>query len=344
MNFHITGIGSALPARIVGNQELAKSIDTTDEWIVSHTGINARHIAAPEDSTSKLAARAARAALAQAGVKPEELGLVIVATSTPDYSSFPATACLVQHEIGAVNAGAFDLVAACTGFVYALEAARGLMHTDPRPVLVIGADLMSRITDWTDRNTCVLFGDGAGAVVLQCSERPGGILHAMLRADGGGAPSLYREGGSRTPPQGPWLPSYLHMHGRQVFNFAVKAFEETIRTLAARGGVGLEDVRWIVPHQANVRIIEAAARRLELGMDRFYLNIGDLANTSAATIPLALDQLLREGKAQPGDKLILAGFGAGLTWGGVLLQWNPEPAMAPTPAAAAIQGPTGFPE
>lgn len=328
MNFHITGIGSALPSRVVHNHELAKTVDTTDEWIVSHTGINARHIASPDESTSKLAAKAARIALAQAGVKPEELGVVIVATSTPDYASFPATACLVQHELGAVNAGAFDVVAACTGFVYAVEAARGMLHADPRPALVIGADLMSRITDWTDRNTCVLFGDGAGAVVLQRLDRPGGILHAVLRADGGGAQALYREGGNRVPPQGPWMPTYLNMHGRQVFNFAVKAFEEIIRTLIARGGIGLDGVRWIVPHQANIRIIEATSRRLDLGMERFYVNIGQLANTSAATIPLALDQLLREGKAQPGDKLILAGFGAGLTWGGLLVEWNSPGAAA----------------
>lgn len=331
MNVHITGVGSGLPAKVVRNEELAKTIDTTDEWIVSHTGIHARHIAAREETTASLAAVAARHALAMAGVKPEELGLVIVATSTPDYAAFPATACLVQHEIGAVHAGAFDMVAACTGFIYALEAARGMMHIDPRPSLVIGADLMSRITDWTDRNTCVLFGDGAGAVVLQASDRPGGIRHGILRADGKGAQSLYREGGQRFQLGETTKPAYIQMQGRQVFNFAVKAFEEIILDLLKLGGLSMADVRWFVPHQANVRIIEAAARRLDTGMDRFFVNIGELANTSAATIPLALEQMLREGKLDRGDRIVLAGFGAGLTWGGVLVEWS----IPASPRAAA---------
>jgi 3-oxoacyl-[acyl-carrier-protein] synthase-3 len=329
MNVHITGVGSGLPARLVTNDELAKMIDTTDEWIVSHTGIHARHIVGPEESSATLATAAAKMALAKAGVKPEELGLVVMSTSTPDYGAFPCSACLVQRDIGAVNAGAFDLFAACTGFIYALETARSLMQNDPRPALVIGADVMSRITDWKDRNTCVLFGDGAGAVVLQASEQPGGIRHSILRADGTGFQALYHEGGCRTPLTGPWMRAYLQMHGRQVFNFAVKAFEEIIRDLMARDGLTLDDVRWIVPHQANVRIIEATARRLDTGLERFYVNIGELANTSAATIPLALEQMQREGKLQNGDTIILAGFGAGLTWGGTLIQWNPPPPAAP---------------
>lgn len=327
MNIHITGMGFGLPARRVTNDELAKTIDTTDEWIVSHTGIHARHIAEAHESTASLATTASKMALERAGVKPEELGMVIMSTSTPDYGAFPCSACLVQRDIGAVKAGAFDLFAACTGFIYALETARGLMVHDPRPTLVIGADVMSRVTDWNDRNTCVLFGDGAGAVVLQASEQPGGLRHSILRADGKGSQSLYHEGGCRTPQTGPWLKSYLQMNGRQVFNFAVKAFEEIVRDLIARQGITLEEVRWIVPHQANVRIIEATARRLDTGIERFYVNIGDLANTSSATIPLALEQLQREGKLHPGDTLILAGFGAGLTWGGTLVQWNPPPAV-----------------
>ena len=327
MNVHITGIGSALPARKVTNEELAKSIDTTDEWIVSHTGIHARHIVGPHESTASLAAQAAKMALEKAGVKPEELGLVIVTTSTPDYGAFPSCACLVQRDIGAVNAGAFDLFAACTGFIYALESARSLMHNDPRPTLVIGADVMSRITDWKDRNTCVLFGDGAGAVVLQASEHPGGIRHSILRADGKGSQALFHEGGCRTASSGPWMGAFIQMHGRSVFNFAVKAFEEIVRDLMTRQGITLNDVRWIVPHQANVRIIEAAARRLDTGLEKFFVNIDELANTSAATIPLALEQMQREGKLQAGDTLILAGFGAGLTWGGSLVQWNPPPAV-----------------
>jgi len=321
MNVHIIGVGSALPVRAVSNEELAKTIDTTDEWIFSHTGINSRRIVGADESTSTLAIAAAHAALDKAGVKAEEIGIVIVATSTPDYSAFPATACLVQHAIGAEHAGAFDVVAACTGFIYAVEAARGLMQNDPRPALVIGADAMSRITDWKDRNTCVLFGDGAGAVILQASERPGGIRRGVLHADGGGARSLYREGGCRSPHEHATAPHHLQMHGRQVFNFAVKAFEDVIRELVAKEGLHLDDIRWIIPHQANVRIIEAASRRIGIPLERFFVNIGALANTSAATIPLALDQMLAEGRVQQGDRLVLAGFGAGLTWGGLLVEW-----------------------
>jgi 3-oxoacyl-[acyl-carrier-protein] synthase-3 len=326
MNFHITGMGSALPVRVVDNVELSKTLDTTDEWIVSHTGIKSRHIVADNESSATLAADAARKALAQAGVKAEDVGTIIVATSTPDYSSFPSTACLVQHAIGANRAAAFDIFAACTGFVYALEVARGMLHSDPRPALVIGVDVMSRVADWTDRNTCVLFGDGAGAAVVQACDRPGGMRHAILRADGGGARFLYREGGCRLPPKNPPEHAWLQMGGRQVFNFAVKAFADTILELTSRAGLRVEDVRWIVPHQANIRIIEAAARRLDTGMERFFVNIADLANTSAATIPLAFDQMLREGRVQAGDRIVLVGFGGGLTWGGLLLEWNPAPA------------------
>jgi 3-oxoacyl-[acyl-carrier-protein] synthase III len=321
---HIVGMGSALPARVVSNDELAKTLDTTDEWIVSHTGIRARHIAGPDESTSTLAAHAGKAALERAGVKPEELGTIIVATTTADYLGFPSTACLVQHALGATRAAAFDVSAACTGFVYSLAVARGLLQFDARPVLVIGAETMTRASDWTDRNTCVLFGDGAGAAVLQASDRPGGLLHTILRADGKGAPMLFREGGSRLPPEAmAGKSTCLQMQGKPVFNFAVKAFDEIIRDLVAAAGIGLDDVRWIVPHQANVRIIEAAARRLGIGLERFFVNIDQLANTSAATIPLAFDQMLRENRVQPGDRIIFVGFGAGLTWGGAMVQWNP---------------------
>ena len=327
---HIVGMGSALPARVVGNDELAKTLDTTDEWIFSHTGIRARHIVAPDESTATLAARAGKAALEQAGVKPEELGTIIVATTTPDYMGFPSTACLVQHALGASKAGAFDVSAACTGFVYSLAVARGLLQYDPRPVLAIGAEVMTRAVDWTDRNTCVLFGDGAGAAVLQASDRPGGLLHTILRADGKGAPMLLREGGSRLPPETPsGKPTHIQMQGKPVFNFAVKAFDEIIRDLVAAAGIGLDEVRWIVPHQANVRIIEAAARRLGIGLERFFVNIDRLANTSAASIPLAFDQMLRKNLVQPGDRIVFVGFGAGLTWGGAMLQWNPAPAATP---------------
>jgi 3-oxoacyl-[acyl-carrier-protein] synthase-3 len=331
--FHITGMGMALPKRIVDNHELAKTLDTTDEWIVSHTGIRSRHICGSDETTGTLAAQAARIALENAGVKAEELGTIIVATSTPDFCGFPSTACLVQRDIGAVNASAMDIRAACTGFIYGMDTARALMHLDPRPALVVAGDAMSRIVDWTDRNTCVLFGDGAGAAVLQVSDQPGGITHSILRADGHGAASLYREDGSRHAQpgaQGAWAAPYLRMNGRQVFNFAVKAFEEVIRDLCTKASVSLEDVKWIVPHQANVRILEATARRLDIPVDRFFVNIENLANTSGATIPLALHQLLQEGKVKNGDKIMMVGFGAGLTWGGILVDWNP-----PTSVVAA---------
>lgn len=320
---HIAATGVWLPKQVLANNELAKTLDTTDEWIVSHTGIRTRHIAAPDESTASGAAEAARIALARAGVAASEIGAVIVATSTPDYSSLPATACLVQHEIGAVNAGAFDISAACTGFIYALQVARGLMSSDPRPVLVIGADLMSRVVDWKDRNLCVLFGDGAGAAVLKQSEHDGGLIHAVLRADGSGASVLLREGGSRTPSSGPWTRPYLQMHGKAVFNFAVKAMEQIVRELLEKSGLKLEDIAWIVPHQANIRIIEASARRLGVAPEKFFLNIADVANTSAATVPIAFDQLVSENRVKAGDWVILVGFGAGLTYGGILMRWYP---------------------
>jgi 3-oxoacyl-[acyl-carrier-protein] synthase-3 len=331
-NVHIAATGVWLPKQVLSNYELAKTLETTDEWIVSHTGIRNRHIAEPEESTASGATHAARQALERAGVAASDLGSVIVATSTPDYSSLPATACLVQSAIGAVNAGAFDVSAACTGFIYALQVARGLMASDPRPTLVIGADLMSRIIDWKDRNLCVLFGDGAGAAVLKHSEQEGGLLQAVLRADGSGASVLLREGGSRTPTSGPWTRPYLQMQGKAVFNFAVKAIDQIVRELLEKSGLAMEDIAWIVPHQANIRIIEASARRLGASADKFFLNIGDVANTSAATVPIAFDQLVRENRVKAGDWIILVGFGAGLTYGGILMRWFPGAVAPATPS------------
>jgi 3-oxoacyl-[acyl-carrier-protein] synthase-3 len=309
-----------LPEQKVTNHELPKSIDTTDEWIVSHTGISSRYVASKNESSGSLATKAAQEALKMSGVKPEEVGMVIVATSTPDYNVFPSCACLVQHHIGAVNAGAFDLLAACSGFVYAMQVARSMMLLDPRPVVVVGTDVMTRTVDWTDRNTCVLFGDGAGAVVLKADKRPGGILQSVLRSDGGGERVLYCDGGYRHPKPENMTPGFLHMDGKKVFNFAVKACEEVIRDLAQKQGLSLDQITWVVPHQANFRILDAAARRLGIDMSRFYMNISELANTSSATVPLALAQMSREGRFKSGDYIALVGFGAGLTWGGVLVQ------------------------
>lgn len=329
----IASTGSWLPPRRVTNAELAQQLDTTDEWIVSHTGIHARHIAAESETTAYAATQAARIALTRAGVSADELGAIILATSTPDYT-IPATACLVHRELKAGRSvAAFDIAAACTGFVYGLTVARGLMQHDPRPVLVIGADLMTRIVDWTDRNICVLFGDGAGAVVLKPGKGDNGFHDSILRVDSDGFFSLTREGGTRLPFAGhadtPALGPFLYMEGKPVFNFAVKAIAEVVTELLDKAGLTLDHVKYIVPHQANLRIIHAAAKRLGTPTDKFFLNIDEVANTSAASIPLALDALVGADRLSSGDWLIFVGFGAGLTYGGTLVRWGYE-----TPVAA----------
>lgn len=334
MFVHITGTGSYLPERVVSNEELAQKLDTTDEWIFSHTGIHSRHIGAETDRASSMAVRAARMALEASGVAPEALGMIIVATSTSDYHAFPSTACLVQAELGAVNAGAFDLQAACTGFIYALEVAHGMMQVSPRPTLVIGSEMMSRIVDWTDRNSCILFGDGAGAVVLEASDVPGGIWHAILKADGTGSQLIYREGGSRDVATGPWMQHTLQMKGRSVFNFAVKVFDEILCKLLERSGYTFGDLSCVIPHQANARIVEAVARRMGVPLEKFYMNMETIGNSSAASIPLALDAAVRSGKIKDGDLIATVGFGAGLTYGGILMRWRglagkPKPVANP---------------
>ncbi len=322
MFVHITGTGSYLPERVVTNEELAASLETTDEWIYSHTGIRSRHIAADDESTSAMAVHAARAALASAGLMPEQVGLIIVATSTADYHAFPSTACLVQEALGAKNAAAFDLQAACTGFIYALEAARGMMQVNPCPTLVIGADMMSRIVDWTDRNSCILFGDAAGAVVLEANDVPGGIWHAILKSDGSGAQLICREGGSRQRVDSPCKMHTLEMKGRAVFNFAVKVFDEVLCGLLQRSGNAFGDLACVIPHQANARIVEAVARRMGVPLATFHMNMETTGNTSAASIPVALDAAVRSGKIKDNDLMAMVGFGAGLTYGGILMRWR----------------------
>ena len=335
MFVHITGTGSYLPERVVTNEELAVKLDTTDEWIYSHTGIRSRHIGADSETTSAMAVHAARAAIASAGLTPDQIGLIIVATSTSDYHSFPSTACLVQDAIGAKNAAAFDLQAACTGFIYALEAARGMMQVNPRPTLVIGAEMMSRIVDWTDRNSCILFGDAAGAVVLEASDVPGGIWHTILKADGSGAQLIYREGGSRQLACGPWMQHTLEMKGRAVFNFAVKVFDEVLCGLLTRAGNTFADLACVIPHQANARIVEAVARRMNVPMATFHMNMETTGNTSAASIPLALDAAVRSGKIKDDDLMAMVGFGAGLTYGGILMRWRVKAGKPKVVAAGA---------
>ena len=278
-----------------------------------------------------------RVYVASAGVKPEELGLIIVATSTSDYQAFPSTACLVQHELGAVDAACFDLQAACTGFIYGLEAARGMMRHNPRPALVIGAEMMSRIVDWSDRNSCILFGDAAGAVVLEAShDVPGGIWHSILKADGSGSQLIVREGGARGLASGPWMQHTLQMKGRAVFNFAVKVFDEVLCGLLNRSGHTFADLACVIPHQANARIVEAVARRMEVPLETFYMNMETIGNSSAASIPVALDMAIASRKIKEGDLIAMVGFGAGLTYGGILMSWRGQaakPALAAHPTA-----------
>lgn len=322
MYTHIVGTGSALPERLVTNDELSQTLDTSDEWIVSHTGIRTRYLASADENAGVLGARAALAALKDANIAPEEVGTIIVSTSTPDYLSFPSVACLIQDAIGAKNAAAFDLAAACPGFVYALATAHGIMQLDDRPVLVVASEIMSRAVDWTDRNTCVLFGDGAGAVVLQNKEEPGGLGYHKLLADGSGARIIYREGGARTPETARMVPAYLVMGGRATFNFAVRTFCDIVEQTFAHYGWTEKDLAWVVPHQANTRIIDAAVKRINIPVEKFYVNIDRVANTSSASIPIALDEMAKKGLLKKGDNVILASFGAGLVSGHVALQWT----------------------
>lgn len=320
----ILGIGSHVPETVLTNFDLERMVDTSDEWITTRTGIKERRIAALSETTSALALEASRKALEDARVAPEELVCIVVATVTPDML-FPATACLVQHALGAKNAFAFDLEAGCTGFVYALALAeKYLLSEGEGKALVIGAETLSKIVDWQDRATCVLFGDGAGAVVLGLDERPG-ILATYLGADGGGAHLLeLPAGGSRMPASLETVKDRLHyikMNGNEVFKFAVRVVEEASWKVLAKAGKTIDDVTLFVPHQANIRIIQSAAKRLGIPEERIFVNVDRYGNTSAASIPIALDEAFRTGRIKKGDTVLLVGFGAGLTWGAALLVW-----------------------
>ena len=326
MGARIEGIGAYTPSRRVSNDELAEFLDTSDEWIRSHTGIGYRHIARDDEAASDLGAQAAKVALDRSGTDPESIDMVLVATASSDYVGFPSTACIVQDMIGAKNAAAMDISVGCTGFVYGLETAKGFIASGAaRRVLLIGSEVLTRIVDWTDRSTCVLFGDGAGAAVISPSSNGRGILDSVLKADGSGASYLAREvGGTRSP----FKPGHtaerdllIKMEGQPVYNFAVPAIIEVIRQILDRNGLTIDDIAYIVPHQANQRIIEAAAKRSRIPYEKFYLNIEEYANTSAATIPIALNELYEHDKLSSGDLLITVGFGAGLTFGGNLLKW-----------------------
>ena len=327
----IAGTGSYLPARVVTNDEIAPGMGSSDEWIVSHTGIRSRHFAAPDESASTLGAKACARALEAAGVGPEEISLVLCATSSPDYNVFPSTACLIQAAVGCVNASAFDLSAACSGFVYGLEMARCYIACHPEAkVLLVGTETLSRCVDWSDRTVSMLFGDGAGAVVLAAAPEAGDEPTATLMgADGTGAEFITLGGGRRVPLAEDVVQTtvrqmevvYMQMQGRAVFNFAVKKMDEIIRTLCEQAGVAVTDLDLVIPHQANIRILEAVGRRMEFPQEKIYSNLETIGNTSGASIPLCLDQAVRTGVLKDGMRVALAGFGAGLTWGGAFLRW-----------------------
>jgi 3-oxoacyl-[acyl-carrier-protein] synthase-3 len=328
MNAVICATGTYVPERRMGNAEFAEYLDTSDEWIQSHTGIRFRHIASEDQAASDLAVEAARKALHRSNITARQIDMIMVATATPDFPGFPATACIVQDKLGATNAAAMDIAAGCTGFIYGLEAAKGFIVSGfARNVLLIGSEVLSRHINWQDRNTCVLFGDGAGAAVICAdeSEEERGILYTYIRSLGSGARLLERTaGGSRYPfVAGQTKPEdfYLKMDGRGVYNFAVSSLVETIEHLLDHHKLSIEEVRFIVPHQANLRIIEAAARRKKIPVEKFYVNIQEFANTSAATVPIALTELLGKHKLERGDNLLFIGFGAGLTYGGNLVRW-----------------------
>ncbi len=325
MSVVIRAMGVHIPERRMTNDELASRVDTTDEWIRSHTGIGARHIAADGAQTSDLAADAARKALAKAGVGPHELDYIVVATATPDYLGFPSTACIVQDKIGAHGCAALDVVAGCTGFLYALQVATGLLESGQgRNALVIGAETLTRVTDWNDRATCVLFGDGAGAAVLSRIQEGGrGMLKFILGADGGGAKDLILVQPERLKTFEPPVPTapVISMNGKNVYNFAVKSITVLIERIVHASIYSLDEIRWIVPHQANARIVQAAAKRLGLPEERFYMNMDEYANTSAASIPIALGEMEDKGLLNKGDLVMLVGFGAGLTYGAVVVRW-----------------------
>ncbi|GAB4435187.1 MAG: beta-ketoacyl-ACP synthase III [Chloroflexi bacterium OHK40] len=322
----IAGWGMAVPRRVVTNDELAQRLDTSDEWIRTRTGIAQRHVAGPDEFTSVLAARAGREALERAGMAPEAVDTVIVATCTPD-RPFPATACTVQAALGMPRAGAFDLAAACSGFVYGLSVGSALVQSGmSRSVLLIAADIFTHLIDWNDRNTCVLFGDGAGAVVLRASEQPLGLLSSNIGAWGEGETLMAVDAGGTLLPATPALleerRQYVYMNGREIFKHAVRGMCESSERAVADAGLTMDDVALVVPHQANVRIIEAVAKRLELPMERFFVNLDRYGNTSAASVPIALYEAVQQGRVHAGDHVLLTAFGGGLTWGSALIRWG----------------------
>ncbi len=322
----IIGIGTAIPEKILTNQYFEQIVDTSDEWIVTRTGIKERRMAPPETCTSDLGAKAALAAMEQSGTSPEEIDMVICATITGDMQ-FPATASIIQDKIGATNAGAFDLSAGCSGFVYGISTASGFICSGLfKKVLVVGADLITRVIDFEDRATCVLFGDGAGAAVVAPTDDDHGIISTVLGSDGSGSELLkINAGGSKMPPTIEAIQAkehYLKMAGAEVFKFAVRAMSNSAIEALEKCGLTHDDVDLFVPHQANVRIIESAARRLEIPWEKVFVNVHKYGNTSAASIPIALEEAMQEGKLKKDDLVVVVGFGAGLTWASSVIKWE----------------------
>ncbi|MDB6114653.1 MAG: fabH 1 [Lacunisphaera sp.] len=323
----IAGVGSYAPPRIVTNEELSKTVDTSDEWIRTRSGIRERRIAGPDEACSDLAVHAARSALADAKVTAADIDLLIIATASPD-APLPSTACYVQHKLGIpAHATCFDIAAACSGFLYALEIAYGQLLTNRyKRALIIGSEKLSSVTDWTDRTTCVLFGDAAGAAVLHKVDQPGiGILGSDLGADGEFADNLYiSAGGSKRPADAQSVAERAHcirMNGREVFKSAVRVMETVAREMMEQHNLKPDQINLVIPHQANIRIIEALAANLKIPMERVYVNLDRYGNTSSASIPLALDEARRSGRIKPGDLTLLVAFGAGLTYGSTLIRW-----------------------
>jgi 3-oxoacyl-[acyl-carrier-protein] synthase-3 len=331
-NAVITGWGMYAPSRVMTNEDLTRLVDTSDEWIVSRTGIHERRIAADDETTTTLSVHAARDALAVAGVDASEVGLVIVGTCSPDYQ-LPATAVLVATQLGATRAAGFDLQAACSGFLFALATGSSFIRSGMyRHVLVIGVEVLSRFIDWTDRNTCVLFGDGAGAVLLSASDQPGGLLGADLFSDGTGCEGIIvPAGGSALPASAETVAAkqhYIRMLGREVYKYATRQLAESAASALRDAGLGVSDIDQFVFHQANLRIIESVQKALGIPDEKLFINIEKYGNTSAASVPMALVEAVAAGRVKPGDRILMVAFGAGYTAGAAVVEWTADPTRA----------------
>ena len=331
-NALITGWGMYAPSRIMSNHDLEKLVDTSDEWIVSRTGIRERRIAADDETTTTLSVHAARDALAVAGMTPDELDLVIVGTCSPDYY-MPATAVLVAHELGATRAAGFDLMAACSGFVFSLATATAYVRSGMyRNVLVVGVELLSRFLDYTDRNTCVLFGDGAGAVIVSASQQAGGLVGLDMYSDGTGKEGIIFPAGGSACPTTPQTVAegghFVHMAGKEVYRYATRQLAESARAALRNADLGVGDVDQFLFHQANLRIIESVQNAVGIPPEKTYLNIEKYGNTSAASVPMALVEAIADGRIKPGDRLLMAAFGAGYTAGAAVVEWTADPSRA----------------